>query len=113
MDLFQKGFDVITVLHSYGGIVGGAAMEGLYKHERLSKGEIGGIIGLILGSGPITVKKGISATENLLYLDVGTWFGGEGVGALDMVKSFHPLTTIFPLCSKTDSDPQADMRAFN
>lgn len=42
--LSDDGKDVIPVLHSYGGMCGGQALEGLAKEERASKGLKGGVV---------------------------------------------------------------------
>lgn len=45
--LLDAGKTVILVMHSYGGLPGAAAAEGLSQTERISAGRPGGIIGLI------------------------------------------------------------------
>jgi len=44
---FDKGYDVVVAMHSYGGCSGAAAAHGLSKTERQAAGQQGGIIGLI------------------------------------------------------------------
>ena len=45
--LLNDGKDIVLVAHSYGGIPGGAAANGLSKTDRTAAGLHGGIIGLI------------------------------------------------------------------
>ena len=47
LPLLEDGKDVILVMHSYGGLPGGAAAKGLSKSERRSEGQPGGVIGLV------------------------------------------------------------------
>ncbi len=44
---FDKGYDVVIAMHSYGGCPGAAAAHGLSKTERQAAGQKGGVIGLI------------------------------------------------------------------
>jgi pimeloyl-ACP methyl ester carboxylesterase len=46
-DLVDEGKDVIPVLHSYGGMPGSQALEGLGKDERNSRGLAGGVVRLV------------------------------------------------------------------
>lgn len=39
--------DVILIMHSYGGVPGGAACDGLLKEQRKEQGKMGGVIGLV------------------------------------------------------------------
>ncbi|CAG8960804.1 hypothetical protein HYFRA_00002341 [Hymenoscyphus fraxineus] len=45
--LADDGKDVIPVLHSYGGMCGGQALEGLSKKERATKGMKGGVVRVV------------------------------------------------------------------
>ena len=56
--------EVLLLLHSYGGVVGGGAATGFSKSERLSQGKAGGIIGLVYITGNI-VSEGESTIEAL------------------------------------------------
>lgn len=47
LPLLEDGKDVVLVMHSYGGLPGGAAAKGLSKSERGSEGQPGGVIGLV------------------------------------------------------------------
>lgn len=47
LPLIETGKDVVVVFHSYAGVPGSAAIRGLSKSERDSKGQVFGIIGLI------------------------------------------------------------------
>ena len=46
----QQGKDIVLYLHSYAGFPGSAAIKGFSKKERTTKGQQGGIIGLIYQS---------------------------------------------------------------
>lgn len=45
--LVESGNDVIVVMHSYGGLPGGEALQGLGKREREQRGLRGGVIRLV------------------------------------------------------------------
>ena len=45
--LLAEGKDIVLLCHSYGGTYGAAAVQGLSKKERATKGKSGGIIGII------------------------------------------------------------------
>lgn len=45
--LLDNGYDVVIVMHSYSGMPGGTALEGLDKSSRAQKGEAGGIVRLV------------------------------------------------------------------
>ena len=45
--LVEQGEEVIVVLHSYGGIPGSQALEGLGKKERERAGDVGGVVRLV------------------------------------------------------------------
>ena len=47
MPSINRGNDVVVVMHSFGGLPGSAAVEGLLKDERQKQGQAGGVIGLI------------------------------------------------------------------
>ena len=48
--IVDQGKDIVLYLHSYAGFPGSAAIGGLSKKERSSKGEQGGIVGLVYQS---------------------------------------------------------------
>ena len=45
--LVESGNDVIVVMHGYGGLPGGEALQGLGKREREQRGQRGGIVRLV------------------------------------------------------------------
>lgn len=47
MALADQGKDVVVLMHSYGGVPGSAALEGLGKTARVEKGEKGGVARLV------------------------------------------------------------------
>jgi rhodanese-related sulfurtransferase len=47
LPLLDEGKDIVVIVHSYGGVVGGAAAAGLSKIERLTQGKSSGIVGLL------------------------------------------------------------------
>jgi pimeloyl-ACP methyl ester carboxylesterase len=51
--LVSRGEDVVLVLHSAGGFIGSAAMEGLSKKARVEKGEPGGVASIVFLSGAV------------------------------------------------------------
>ncbi|KAF4122760.1 hypothetical protein GMORB2_7067 [Geosmithia morbida] len=56
LPLLQEGQDIVVLVHSYGGVVGGGAAKGLDKASRQSQGLPGGVIGLIYVVGNITLE---------------------------------------------------------
>ncbi|KAF2800541.1 alpha/beta-hydrolase [Melanomma pulvis-pyrius CBS 109.77] len=58
--LVEQGKDVVLFMHSYGGIYGPSAVEGLSKKERTSNGLKGGLIAL-LWTAAFVARKGTSA----------------------------------------------------
>lgn len=60
----EAGNEVVLVMHSYGCVVGGAAVRGLSKKEREGKGEKGGVVGLIFIAG-FLVEGGMSVKDTL------------------------------------------------
>ena len=47
MPLIDRGDDIVVVMHSFGGLPGSAAIEGLGKDERQKQGQKGGVMGLV------------------------------------------------------------------
>lgn len=45
--LVSQGKDIVLLMHSYGGLYGSNAVQGLSKLERKSAGQQGGVVGLI------------------------------------------------------------------
>lgn len=45
--LANKGHDVLTVAHSYGGVPTSQSLEGLSKKEREAQGLVGGVVGVL------------------------------------------------------------------
>jgi pimeloyl-ACP methyl ester carboxylesterase len=66
--LCDEGHSVVIFVHSYGGIVGGAAALRLNKSLRVARGEIGGVIGLVYLVGNIVLEN-----ESLLQTIGGAW----------------------------------------
>ncbi|KAF2200388.1 alpha/beta-hydrolase [Delitschia confertaspora ATCC 74209] len=62
LPLIEEGKDVIVFVHSYGGIVGGAAAARLSKKSRLAEGKAGGVVGLVYLAGNI-VREGESLLQ--------------------------------------------------
>jgi hypothetical protein len=88
--LSEAGFDIIPVCFSYGGALGAACIAGLTKKERTRDGLKGGVVAMVISSGLVCPKKGMTSTEV-----VGCWpspdaFGGMGLNAIDFV-SLYPL----------------------
>ena len=52
----DQGKDVVVVMHSYGGMVGGGAIEGLEKKRRQQRGEKGGVVACLFIAAFILVK---------------------------------------------------------
>jgi pimeloyl-ACP methyl ester carboxylesterase len=46
-DLVDQGRDVVVVMHSFSGMTGGTALQGLGKEERLQEGKSGGVVRLV------------------------------------------------------------------
>jgi pimeloyl-ACP methyl ester carboxylesterase len=46
-ELVEKGRDVVVVMHSFSGMTGGTALEGLDRESRVASGLSGGVIRLI------------------------------------------------------------------
>lgn len=45
--LLDEGKDIVIAMHSYGGVVGASAVQGLCKTERVKEGKKGGVLGLV------------------------------------------------------------------
>jgi hypothetical protein len=60
--LLDEGKDVVLLMHSYGGVYGGAAVEGLSKKERSASQKPGGVIALIFVAA-FTALRGTTAMQ--------------------------------------------------
>ena len=71
--LLAQGKDVVMLMHSFGGVYGGASVRGLSKTERAEKGQKGGVIALVymaaacVPSGMTTLER-MGVGEDLLPL---------------------------------------------
>ncbi|ETS80442.1 hypothetical protein PFICI_07971 [Pestalotiopsis fici W106-1] len=57
LPLLDAGKHVVVLVHSYGGVVGGAAARGLDRPSRAAAGLEGGVVGLIYMVGNITLEN--------------------------------------------------------
>lgn len=62
LPLLGEGKDIVLLMHSYGGLYGAAAVEGLSKKERSAMGKSGGIVSLIFVAA-FTTLRGNSALD--------------------------------------------------
>ncbi|OOF92058.1 hypothetical protein ASPCADRAFT_509554 [Aspergillus carbonarius ITEM 5010] len=62
--LIEEGKDVVVVLHSYGGVVGSGAVEGLGKEQRAQQGKQGGVV-LVVYMSAFVLPKGMSLLDML------------------------------------------------
>ena len=95
----------MLVLHSYGGLPGGAAAYGLSKSERQGQGQAGGVIGLIYLSAFLIEEGGTLASKlpggNLLpwisqhvsLLSVKSIWPGSHCQIAGKYKAYHGLMT--------------------
>lgn len=56
LPLIEDGKDIVVLMHSYGGMYGSQAVQGLSKKEREQAGKKGGVIALIYVSAVTPVK---------------------------------------------------------
>ncbi|KAL3488248.1 hypothetical protein BJX62DRAFT_240283 [Aspergillus germanicus] len=91
--LLDSGKDVTVVLHSFAGVYGGSAMEGLRKTEYGQKGKIGGVIAVVYVAGPC-VPSGMSTLQLLgIGEDLVPWVSlDESTGLLSLVA---PVSLLF------------------
>ncbi|KAF2653858.1 prolyl aminopeptidase-like protein [Lophiostoma macrostomum CBS 122681] len=87
LPLLDEGKEVVVFVHSYGGVVGGAAAAGLSKSARSAEGKPGGVVGLLYLVGVMT-KEG----ESLLQAVGGAYppfikqnYPRQGVAVIDPV----------------------------
>lgn len=64
LPLLAEGKEVVLLMHSFGGVYGGASVEGLSKAERSSVGEKGGVVALCYMAAAI-VPSGMSTLERM------------------------------------------------
>lgn len=64
VSMINKGKDIILVLHSYGGVVGSGAVEGLGKAERAQQGKQGGVV-MVVYMSAFAIPKGKSLLDML------------------------------------------------
>ncbi|KAG9238585.1 hypothetical protein BJ875DRAFT_33154 [Amylocarpus encephaloides] len=62
LPLVEEGKDIVLLMHSYGGIYGASAVEGLSKRERSNNRKRGGVVALIFVAA-FTASKGQSAMD--------------------------------------------------
>ncbi|KAH7134991.1 hypothetical protein B0J11DRAFT_517282 [Dendryphion nanum] len=101
LPLLENGKELIVVVHSYGGVVGGQAAAGLSKASRLADGEKGGIVGLLYIVGNIVLEG-----ETLLQA-----VGGDYPA---FIKTNHPtkgLAVIEPAIETLYGDAPASRKA--
>ncbi|KAI1460962.1 alpha/beta-hydrolase [Annulohypoxylon moriforme] len=94
----DEGNDVFLIMHSYGGVVGTSAVEGLSRKDRQAKGLPGGVVHLLYLSAYLLAKgqsvwKVVEATgledeirPHLIINEDGTWLPRDPVVAI-----FHDL----------------------
>ena len=76
LPIFEAGNDVLLVMHSYSGIPGSVAAKGWSKSERRSRGQSGGIVGLVyiasllLHEGDTVVTKAGTEVVSITIADV-------------------------------------------
>lgn len=93
--LLAEGKDVVLLMHSFGGVYGGASVSGLSKTEREKEGQKGGVVALVymaaacVPSGMTTLER-MGVGEDLLpwvELDVG--FPFSFLAHCSQVSSYH------------------------
>ena len=72
LPVISDGHDVVLLMHSYGGIVGPAAAQGLSKRELTAHGKPGGIVGMIMLSA-FLVLEGQSVIDKLTNRQYSPW----------------------------------------
>ncbi|KAK2018531.1 alpha/beta-hydrolase [Colletotrichum eremochloae] len=100
--LADEGKEVVLVVHSYGGMVGGNAVEGLGYQQRAAENKAGGVIMMVYLSA-FAAPKGVSLLDMLSgkYLP---WMRAEG----DKVFADHPETIFY-----ADVDPVLRAKAIS
>lgn len=106
--LLNQEKDVILLMHSYGGVYGPSAIEGLSKTERTAHGKAGGIVALVFCAA-YTALKGMTAMqvmgidpENLpdwIHHDVSPYFTYFLLHfiVLHITFQYHPPNKYLPL----------------
>ncbi|KAL9619793.1 MAG: hypothetical protein Q9160_005629 [Pyrenula sp. 1 TL-2023] len=87
LPLLEANKDVVVFVHSYGGVVGGAAAAGLSKQARAAEGKSGGVIGLVY-----LVASLVSEGESMLQSVGGAYppfikqnYPSQGLAVIDPV----------------------------
>lgn len=75
--LADEGREIVLVLHSYGGIVGGCGVEGVEFAERAKQGKRGGVVMLVYMCA-LTGVKGVSMME-IMGGELMPWIGADEV----------------------------------
>lgn len=85
MSLVQSGKRILLIMHSYGGVVGSSALDGLSLSQRSAEGLLGGVVNLIyacayilpVGSSMASVVREVGYLEIMEQAinidDTGTW----------------------------------------
>lgn len=106
LPLLDAGRDLVVLVHSYGGVVGGGAAKGLDKASRAAAGQKGGVVGLIYVVGNITLEG-----ESLLEA-----VGGAYPPFIKVGKPGEGLAVIEPameiLYNDQDASREAELAAF-
>ena len=89
----DSGRDVVLLMHSYGGIPGPVAADGLSKQELSAQGKPGGIIGMIMLSAFIA-GEGLSLLDKLINRQYSAWIlqfvGPASVCVIIFTEETHP-----------------------
>ena len=99
-----EGKDVILMTHSYGGVPGNIAIQGLSKVERAARGQKGGVIGMILLAS-FTLKEGQALITVLPNGEWLPWWQGQ-VRAHVSSPPFEDVPVIHVLTSLSQNNKQ-------
>ena len=98
MDLVESGKDVLVVAHSYGGTPSLYACEGLWKHERQSKGLNGGVLKVVLLSSSLTLPGDSVAGVRAKWSEQsGAALDDTSSAKIEMVHNVRFLCVLFLL----------------
>ncbi|KAF2119253.1 prolyl aminopeptidase-like protein [Lophiotrema nucula] len=88
LPLLDEGRDVVVLVHSYGGVIGGQAARGLSKASRKAEGKAGGVIGLLYMVGNIVVDGGtlLEAVGGAYPPFIKQDYPSPGLAVIDPVK---------------------------
>jgi hypothetical protein len=64
LPLINEGMDVVVLMHSFGGVYGGAAAKGLSKAQREREGKKGGVVALVYMAAAC-IPSGMSTLERM------------------------------------------------